>query len=139
MKKTTTIEKLATPITDLIIHVESTSAFRDAMKRNIPETHKATLRTTIPNAPKMIANSFTTKDPGEYYLDLAGIADSMQGALDKLESQIEAAVPAIEGEMARIEVKGEQGTLTMKDELRLEMLEQRLQLLMDYLHAIGKM
>jgi hypothetical protein len=136
MKRQSTVKTIETPIEDLIINVVSEPAFRDSMGRNIPEVHKASLRTTIPNANKIIANAFPTNDPGEFYLDLAGVGSTMKGALSKLDAQIEAGVELAAELVARIE---RQRTLSLNDERKMAMLEQRLQLLHDYLYAIGRM
>lgn len=135
MKRQSTVKTIETPIEDLIINVVSEPAFRDSMGRNIPEVHKASLRTTIPNANKIIANAFPTNDPGEFYLDLAAVGSTMKGALSKLDARIEDGVELAAELVARIE---RQRTLSLNDERRMAMLEQRLQLLHDYLYTIGR-
>ncbi len=136
MKRKSTVKTIETPVEDLIINVVSEPAMRDPMGRNLPEVHKASLRTTIPNATKVIANAFTTSDPDEFYLDLAGLGSTMKGAIAKLGAQIKGGVARAEEELARIEGKR---TLSPNDDRRMAMLEQRLQLLHDYLYAIGRM
>lgn len=135
MKRPSTVKTIETSIEDLIINVVSEPAMRDPMGRNLPEVHKASLRTTIPNANKIIANAFPTNDPGEFYLDLAAVRKTREEALSKLDDQIEAGVELAAELVARIE---RQRTLSLNDERRMAMLEQRLQLLHDYLYTIGR-
>ena len=131
MKRQSTVKTIKTPIKDLIINVVS----EPSMGRNMPEEHTASLRTTIPNADKIIANAFKTNDPREFDLNLVGEGKTMEEALSKLDALIEDGVELAAELVARLE---SQRTLSLNDERRMAMLEQRLQLLHDYLYAIGR-
>jgi len=129
MKRQPTVKTIETPIEDLIINVVS----EPSMGSDMPEKHTASLRTTIPNADKIIANAFKTNDPGEFDLNLAAVGSTMKGALSKLDAQIvDAAELAVELFIRR------QRTPSLNDERKMAMLEQRLQLLHRYLKKIGK-
>ena len=129
MKRQPTVKTIKTPIKDLIINVVS----EPSMGSDMPENHTASLRTTIPNADKIIANAFKTNDPREFDLNLVGEGETMEEALSKLDAQIVDAV-----ELAAELDTRRQRTPGLNDERKMEMLKQRLQLLHDYLYAIGK-